>query len=208
MGKPPPEEHFVISVKCPKPQLGDAMSGIAKMGLEVTGCELQTTIRTFNKQPRQARTALDFLVETFLPTHPTFRAKDAVVHGDLHGRTAGAIYSALKMLVEDGKLVKPSDGNYARADVKQITAQKKGAMVAKKTDAMTNSAFLLKFANRHGGKLDRTAAREALAADGRNAASISSVIRDLLKASRIERVEEGTYRVLKPTLNGAEAANG
>ncbi|MCA1458891.1 hypothetical protein I6F35_38175 [Bradyrhizobium sp. BRP22] len=88
------------------------------MGIKNIGYELKTGVPTFAGNRSHALKAEDFLT-AWIADHPTFQAIDAVTHFREHGRTDGACYTALRVLVVKGTLKKLPSGNYTRATSKR-----------------------------------------------------------------------------------------
>jgi hypothetical protein len=212
----PPVEQDRFRVLCSSveiTQLGAVMAALAKIGIRDVQTELVTDVITFNKRVTHDTNAENFLREKWLPDHPTFKAKEAVTFFDLHGRTAGAAYTALRMLTQSGELKKLGEGNYARKDVKQLAAPKKKTVAAKAREkaatrkphgnGKSNPQFALDFAAKHGGQLVRADVMKAMEKVGRNNSGTSAMLRNLIEQKKIEHVSEGIYKLASSSLNGA-----
>lgn len=212
MAKPQPIDYFNIVIGDVSPaDLGALMAALAKLGHTNVRPELVTAIQTFRQKANHDIKAADFLRE-WIADHPTFKAKEAVTHFDLHGRTAGAAYSGLRDLVEEGVLKKLGEGNYARKDVKQLTHQKKKKAAKKaapdhtKRYDINHSDLILQSAQSNGGHFNRTEMKKVFSKHRRPPASVGTSIKSLLTRGLIERVAEGEYKMLKPIKNNGAAA--
>ena len=104
---------------------GPAMVLLAQIpGLKVIGSELVTDVRAFARKTTHTIKSEDFLGE-WIKDHPTFKAIEPVQAFKADGRTAGAAYTALRILTANKVLKQLGEGNYARTDVKSLTAPKK-----------------------------------------------------------------------------------
>lgn len=207
---PSPEEHFRITCEpISKARLGDVMAELSRLEIPVSGCEHITSVKTFKKTTHDTKAA-DFLRE-WVNDHPTFKAKEAVIHFDLHGRTAGAAYSGLRDLVEEGILKKLGEGNYARKDVKHLPAPKKVKSAAKPKPAapvvheVSHPDYILKQVRRRKA-FTRDDVRELLSKDGRTPQSCGPTLSVLLKRGDIKRTGEGQYEPITKPVNDTEVA--
>jgi len=216
MAKPPPEERFrVVCNHVAKEKLGDVMAALAKLDINDVSFDLVTDVKMFNKRITHDLKAEDFLKQWIADGHAEFKASDAVTYFDLHNRTAGAAYTALRTLVEKKELRKVGKAQYG-PPLKLLTHHKpKKAKATKKQDrsaprhTTSNAAYLISWANKfHGGVINRAKAIGALRQAHRSSAGISSTLRDLQADGRIERMEEGVYKVLKKNGNGAAVPAG
>lgn len=210
---PVEQDRFrVLCNSVPVEQLGTVMAALAKIGVLDVHTELVTDVITFNRRQNHDTSAEVFLQEKWLPDHPTFKAKEVVTFFDLHGRTPGAAYTALRVLVEKKELKKLGEGQYARKDAFLPTSTKKKEAKPKAKKAVVhskpNSQFALDFAMKNGGQLVRADLKKAMEKAGRNTTGISAMVRELLKHKRIERASEGIYSVKSASpLNGSGEAH-
>jgi hypothetical protein len=188
--------------------LGATMAALAKLGHTNVRPELVTAISTYRQKTNHEIKAANFLRE-WIADHPTFKAKDAVTHFDLHGRTAGSAYSGLRDLVDEGVLKKLGEGNYARKDVKQLAAPKKKADKPKgdstKRYSINHSDLILQNARSNGGIFTRANLKKLFSKRRRPPQSVGTSIKSLLARGLIERVKEGEYKLLKPSKNNGAA---
>jgi hypothetical protein len=198
MPKPEPIDYFNVNVlRVSKEKLGDLLAMLAKEGFDARP-ELVTDIPAFAQRTNHDIKSEDFLA-AWVKDHPTFRAKQAVKAFREDGRTNGAAYTALRVMSENGTLKKLGDGNYARADVKHLSAPKKAAKVVPKTKKqydITNGEFILRYGRRHHGRFNIVGVKETFAKDERNVASVHPTLSDLVSAKRIKKVGDGQYILL------------
>jgi hypothetical protein len=199
MPKPPPEQRFRISCEVGVADLGPAMVDLAQIkGLTVTGNELITDVRTYNKRPEIA--SQDLLAE-WIKDHPTFKAREACQYFEDNGRTKGSAYPAMGVLVDKGVLKKLGDGNYARTDVKHIEAPRK-TRVAKgppKIFSRRGEDVILTYAKRNHGRVNTHKLIDLFEEEGRARNSVYACINALLRDKLVKRVGDsgsGQYVLL------------
>lgn len=214
MAKLPPVDYYRLTVnRIAVPDLGPLCVLLTKAGYLDFAPELVTEVKSFAQKTNHETKAADFL-KTWIPDHPTFKAKEAVNAFAADGRTAGAAYSGLRDLVVEGVLKKLGEGNYARTDVKSIAGPKKKDKPSNysKRYEVPHADFILRLAKRSHGRIARAKLKEAFAKDGRNDTSVGTAIKSLLDTKQIRRVGEGEYElVTKPEKKKpppAKAANG
>ena len=186
--KAPLNERFRISIEVDVADLGPAMVHLAAFeGLTVTGSELITDVATYKKREYSdhAIKGEDFL-RTWIADHPTFRAKKAIEAFRADGRTDGAGYTALRVLVEKGELKKLGEGNYSRTDVKPLAAPRG-------TFDKPGWQVIVSFAKKNHGRFTSTKITELFSAEGRARNSVSTSVDRLMKDGTIKRVGEGVY---------------
>lgn len=205
----PTVEYFNILVGgVPTTELGAVMSALAKLGLTNVKPELVTEVHSFRQKQSHDVKAAEFIRAWCNDGHPTFKAKEVITHGDLHGRAPGAIYSGLRELTEEGFLKKLGEGNYSMKGVKALAAPKKPAKPehgdSSKRYDIPHADLILKVAN--GGTFTVANMKKLFNKRRRPADSVGTAIKSLLTKGQIERVAEGEYKVLKKKNNGAAAA--
>jgi hypothetical protein len=195
MPKPPPEEYFRVTVnKVSKAQLGPVMAELARLGLDDVGFDLTTDIRAYSKRANHDIKG-DAMLREFVADNPTFTAQQATAHFKANGRDAGAVYYAIKKLIDAGEIRRIGEGNYSQKGVKALAPPKKV-----KHD-LVHTAFIMRFAARRHGKIARLDLLEAFRDDGRNPSAISASLKSLMRMGQVKRVGEGVYEVIKG--NGA-----
>jgi hypothetical protein len=205
MAKPPPVEYFNIHIqRVPKDQLGETMSALAKLGLTDVHPELITEIARFGQRAPPGDN-LETLRE-WIVDHPTFKANQFADHLATLGRTKTSAYHALSKLVDEGGLKKVGVGQYVRKGAFLPGSKTKPAKAAKRKD-IVHTEFILKFAGKRQGKIERLALLDAFRDDKRNPTAISASLKSLMRMGKIERVSEGIYAVLKNKANGSGAAH-
>jgi hypothetical protein len=183
-------DRFKIVCEVEAADMGPIIAQLTRMGMANVGFELITDVVTFNKNgPRVVHElkAEDFLTP-WVAEHPTFRAAEAVQHFEANNRNAGACYSALKKMVEDGALKKLGPGNYQRADVK--------ALAAPRHSDVTGEEIILAFAKKHHGRFNTKQIKELFTQEGRAVNSVYSTCDALLKDKMIKRIGAGEYVLL------------
>jgi hypothetical protein len=216
MAKPPPVECFNVTFgNVSIHDLGPLMAAGIKLGHSNVHYDLVTNIPTFKQRPQHEVKGSEFL-KPWIAEHPTFRAKEAVTHFDLHGRAAGGAYSALRDLVKEGLLKSLGDGNYSLKNVKALAAPKKKPEKKKpepdhtKRYNIKHSDLILQVAKLNGDQFHVADMKKLFAKRRRPPDSVGTSIKNLLTRGMIERVAEGEYKVLKSKNNGAatEASHG
>lgn len=219
MPKEPPVERFKIWVDdVDLHNFGPTVAMLTKLGIGKVGFELIEDIKTFGKRTNHEVPSQDFLAE-WIKDHPTFKAREACQYFEDSGRTKGAAYPALGVLVEKKILRKLGEGNYARVDVKHIEGPKKkpkDPRASQNRYEVPHSDFILKIGRQNHGRLSASKIKERFIKDGRNPDSVSNAIHSLQERKQIKRVSEGEYVLLNATAetsktngNGAaEAAHG
>ncbi len=197
MPKPPPIEYFMLSTPTPKSLLGEAVAALTNLGLTEINFELMTDVPAFarNKSTHEVKAA-DFL-GAFIAEHPTFSQKEVSALFKKDGRQASAGYYAMSKLLEQGVIKKLDDnGNYSRADVKQIAAPKKAktkpAITRDKFD-VNHRDFILGYARQHNGRMSGTKLREYFEKHGRKAASVGGALNMLKQRKLIKLLGDGEY---------------
>lgn len=167
-------------------QMGHALAALARMGLTNIGYELVTEVATFKKKQSHDTNSENFATE-WLNDHPTFKATELVKHFEDNGRTGGAAYTALRVLVEKSALKKLSPGHYQRADVKAIAGPK---------HEISNRDFIWKTIGKRKSftALELT---QAFKADGRPTQSMTSVLAKMAAAKEVKMLGDGKYEVVK-----------
>jgi len=198
MPKPPPVEYFRVTCEVDAATLGATIAALTKMGVARIATDLVTAEATFKQKNSYAIKTEDFLAE-WIAEHPTFRASEAVKHCRADGRTDGAAYTALRMMVENKFLKKLSPGQYSRTDVKALAApQKKGAK-PHKTFAKRGEDVILSYAKRNHGRFNTAKLVEIFIAEGRARNSVYASIDALMKDRLVKRVGDagsGQYVLL------------
>lgn len=190
------------------------MAAGIKLGHTNVHYDLVTNIPVYKQKVQHDTKATDFLKE-WITKHPTFRAKEAVTHFDLHGRTAGAAYTGLRVLVEEGVLKKLGEGQYVRKDA-YLPKQTKKKAEAKKAPArheVPHPDYVMKHVKRRSS-FTRDEVIHLLKRDKRTPSSVGGTLSTLLKRGDIERTGKSEYKpVVKSGGNGAateavEASHG
>lgn len=205
MAKPPvTRDRFRIICEADVVEMGALLAQLTRMGLQNIGFELITDVRSFRQNERaKHETSAEEALTEYVNEHPTFQVNEAIKHFEALGRTAGAIYTAARLLVEKGTLKKLSPGNYQRADVKALAAPKpKKAQEAPKRFEITGADAIWRFVKTR--KSFTTKQLRALFKDqGRNEASVSPILHEMLNEKRIKHTGEpnsGEYLVLKKAM--------
>lgn len=227
MVKPPPTVdrigfYFETSID----DAGKFIAMLTKEGVERLKHELITDVITFRQKPR---TNHDIKSEDFLTAwikdHPTFRAREAIAAFKEDGRTAGAGYTALRMLTENKVLKKLGEGQYSRADVKHLAGPNKKAkakpeakaVATQNKYAVNNFDYVVRLAKRGNGRFTSAKIKEHFAKDGRATSGVGPTITRLVKNKVVKSLGDGAYELIVPKVNGAaaptapevtEAANG
>ncbi|MEY9184717.1 hypothetical protein ABIG06_006265 [Bradyrhizobium sp. USDA 326] len=226
MGKQQPEtvEYFNVLVRrIPKEMLGDVLGDLAKRGLTEVLPELVTDVLAYKNRQQHDTKATDFLAE-WVKDNATFSLKDVTAHFKVNGRTSAAAYYAIKQLNEARVIKKLDDnGNYTRADVKQIEAPAKGkAAKPKKAKRVVHDVdhreFILRYARAHNGRCSATKLKAYFEQHDRNPNSVGGALNYLVENKMLKLLGDGEYQLLakggarKPTatakppkLNGAAA---
>lgn len=219
MPKEPPVERFRIWVDDVEPaDVGPTMAALTKLGRGKVGFELIEDVRAFAKKTNHDVKAEDFLT-AWIANNPTFRVSEVIKVFREDGRTDGAGYTAVRILVEKKVLRKLDPGHYARADVKHIEGPKKKPKdpeAAGNRYEVSHKDFILRIGRQNHGRFSAAKVKDRFEKDGRNRDSVSTAIDDLLKRKLIKRVSEGEYLLLnmaaeQPKTNGngaVEAAHG
>jgi hypothetical protein len=222
MAKPPPDQRFRISCEVDVGNLGPVMVALAHVeGLTVTGSELITDVPKYKANTGYSTHHIksEPYLEAWVADHPTFRAIEAVNHFKADGRTAGACYTALRVMSSDGRLKKLGEGMYSLPGVKALPAPKgKKTRVDKKPKKQKDVPaveFALRTMRRTHGRMSSLTLKKHFENDGRAPTGVGPVLNRLLDEKRIKRVGEGLYEITpKKTevkTNGAAvevAANG
>jgi len=210
MPKELPIERFRIWIDDVDPaDVGPTVAALTKLGRGKVGFELIEDVRSFAKKASHEVNAAEFLAP-WIAEHPTFRATEVVKHFEANGRSGGSAYSALTALAENKVLKKLGPGNYARADIKHLagpSAPKKIANAQKY--AVPNATFALRAARRSHGRCNITSLKRLFEKDGRNPASVSPTLNDLIEKKLLKRVNDGEYVMLqaKPPSNRSPKPN-
>ena len=124
-------------------------------------------------------------------------------------------YYALKILNEQGVIKKLDDnGNYTRADVKQIAAPKEKTRVTLEVD---HREFILRYARQHNGRFSLSKIRAHFKSHKRKESSVGGAVNYLVEQKLIKGLGEGEYVLLskskapakkKPPAKKAAALNG
>jgi hypothetical protein len=191
--------------------MGPLLAQLTRMGLQNIGFELITDVRSFRQNERaKHELSAEAALGEYVNEHPTFQINDAVKHFEAKGRTAGAIYTAARVLIEKGALKKLSPGNYARADVKALAAPKsdKTATDAPKRFEITGADAIWRFVKNRKSFTTKQL-RALFKEQGRNEASVSPILNDMLNEKRIKHTGEpmsGEYLVLKKATKAKPSA--
>jgi hypothetical protein len=183
----------------PKELVGSLMAACNRLGISEITFDLVTEQHTY-KQKQRHETSSATALASWVKEHPTFKAIEAVKYLESQGRTRGSTYPALGELVAAGVLKKLGDGNYARADVKQLAAPKKTAKPAKKKQdrrEISHGDFVLRTASRNHGRFSRQTMITHFEKDGRDPTSIGWTLNDLIAKKLLKRVNEGEYILLR-----------
>jgi hypothetical protein len=215
MPKPPPVEYFRVTCEVDAATLGATIAALTKMGVARIATDLVTAEATFKQKNSYAIKTEDFLAE-WIAEHPTFRASEAVKHCRADGRTDGAAYTALRMMVENKFLKKLSPGQYSRADVKAIAApkkKKKAKATKPQRHDISGPDFALRLMSRNHGRVTSATLKKHFESDGRAPAGVGPTLNHLLKRKAIKRLGDGAYELAPKKTNGAApvieaAANG
>lgn len=191
--KPPEVDHFLIHCEAQASEVGPIIA--ARMGVRNIGYELKTDIPAFAGNRSHATKAEDLLA-AWIAEYPTFKAIDAVRHFRADGRTDGAAYTALRILVEKGTLKKLSSGNYARADVKALESPKTPKAAKPVEHERTGREEIERFI-RNRKSFTIMQLRELFRSQKRNEASVSPIIDKLLGEKAIKRIGSGEYTAVK-----------
>ena len=98
-------------------------------------------------------------------------------------------------------------GQYVRKGAFLPGSKSKPAKPGKRQD-IVHTEFILKFAGKRKGKIERLALVDAFREDKRKPSAISASLKSLMRMGKIERVSEGIYAVLKNRpVNGSGAAH-
>jgi hypothetical protein len=209
----------MLSAPTPKAMLGEAVAALTKLGLSEVHFELMTDVPAFarNNSGHEIK-ATDFL-EAFIADHPTFSQKDVTAAFKADGRLPSASYYAMTKLLEQGSIKKlDDDGNYSRADIKQIEAPKKEKTKEKPARDhfdVDHREFILRYARQHNGRFSLAKLREHFVKNKRKPASIGGAVHYLLTTKKAIKALGGGEFVLvskaepktkKPAakLNGAD----
>jgi Fe2+ or Zn2+ uptake regulation protein len=208
MAKPPPEEFFEITYRCPKDQLGEEVAGLIRRGHDEVKYNLVTAVPTYAQRNKSGVNTAEFVAK-WVEEHPTFKAIECVnAIKEATGNGGTAVYPALKVLVEKGVLKKLGEGNYAHAGVKQLAAPKK--KITRELHKIDHREFILRYGRQHQGRMSVSKLRAHFEAHDRKPSSVSGAINFLLSQKMIKALGEGEYALLakaakpkpKPTANG------
>lgn len=199
MPKQPPVEYFKLSYVIAKPDLGEEVAGLIRRGRTDIHYDLVTDVPAFAQRKNHEVKSEDFLA-AWVVDHPTFKAIEVVKYFEANGRTKGAAYPTLGVLVEKGVLKKLGPGDYSRADVKHLAAPKKKAKTAKTAKtarrAVSNAEFLLRHARRKHGRFSSAYLKHQFEKDGRTTTSVGPCLNELMNDRKIKRVGDGEYVLL------------
>lgn len=209
----PPTDRFRIICEAEAADMGPIIAQLSRMGLTNIGFELITDVPAFKRNERRDVSAEDF-AQAYVDEHPTFDGRDLSAHFKMDGRTASSSYYAIKKLIDAGAIIDLGDRNYQRADVKAIELPKTEAATQPKKFETPASAEILKFARKHGGKLNTEQIVALFAEQGRARGTVYGSVNKLLGEKLIKRVGasgSGEYMLLarakaKPKKKAAKAA--
>jgi len=201
--QPEQRDHFKLVVDNIEPaQLGEIVAALAKIGpnLDVRP-ELVTSVINYKTRNTPEVTASSFIDE-WSKQHPTFQQRDLLKAMKEDGRTPGAVYYGIRMLIEKGVLKKLDDnGNYTRADVKHIEAPKKEKTKPKPKITRDNfdvdhREFILRYARQHNGRFNLAKLRAHFEAHKRKPTSVGGAIHVLQQRKLIKPLGEGEFVLL------------
>jgi hypothetical protein len=204
MGKQTTEDRFRITGEVSVTDLGPVMAQLARIpGFSVTGSELVTEVITFkgNNRTQHDVMATDFL-DNWTKEHPIFQQREALKSFKEAGRQSSAFYYAIRQLLEKGVLKKiDDDGNYTRADVRQIEPPKKEKAAAKPAITrdrhdVDHREFILRYARQHNGRFSLAKLREHFAKHKRKPSSVGGAINVLVERKSVKSLGEGEYVLL------------
>ena len=198
MPKPPPtRNHFRLHVDVTVAGYGRVREALAALDEDVINVEdeLVTTIAAYRQKQTHEVSAEAFLRE-WIKDHPTFAASEAVAYCREAGRTNGAGYAALRVLVEKKELKKLGPGNYQRADVKALAAPKKAAKHTRERHEVDHREFILRYARAHGGRISRAKLIAYFEAHDRKASSVGAALNILIGRKMLKQLGDGEYILL------------
>lgn len=204
--QPVTRDRYRLHAETSMEEFGSVLAELTKMGLQNIGYELITDVRSFTTNP--PRTAHDVKAEDFILSYidqnPTFVIKDLIKKFRDDGRTDGAGYTGVRILVEKGVLKKLGPGNYQHTNVKSLPAPKPSAKTKPPTPKtkrgqgrryeIGNREFLFSILGDRK-KFKTSDFNDAFEKDGRPTKSISSVIAQLTSDKVFKKLGEGAYEV-------------
>lgn len=194
-------ERFRLHVEASKDDMGHVMAEAIKRGLTNIGYELITDVETFRKNGARKtfETSAAEEIAKYVNDHPTFPISDVIAAFEAEGRTAGAVYSGIKTLVEKKILVKLGKGNYQRVDVKTLAPPTGGKTQTRTRPAnkvqryeISNKDVIIKQIKGRA-RFTIKELRDHFTNIRRTAASVSPIINKLFNAKVISRLEDGVY---------------
>lgn len=205
-------DRFRIYCEVDQEQVGGVIADLTRRGITQIGHEMITDVPTFKNSRRFETSATEALIE-YLKQHPTFKVGDAVKHFAQEGRSASAIYSALKPLVASGVIRKVSEGIYQSTEVRALPApdaapkekSKRGG--AYKHYEISNRDLILNFI-KNRKSISARQLTELFEENGRPSNSATSVLSKMTGEGVFKLLGDGKYEVVKnkkPGLNGAAA---
>jgi hypothetical protein len=209
MAKEATRDRYRIHADTSLEEMGVVLAALTRMGLQNIGYELITDVRAFGHN-KTHETSAEYEVTEYIKDHPTFTIADVVAHLKSQGRSAGAAYTAVRVMVQKKSLVKLSPGNYQRADVKAIAAPKPAKTAPGNGHARTVFSITGKDSIwrqiRNRKKFTSQELTVLFRAQGRNPNSVSPLLTAMVVAKQIKQTGVGEYVVLKKavTVKGAK----
>lgn len=214
-------DRFRVYCDIEKPQLGDVIAELTKLGIKRIGHELITDVLSFKERKDyviHAVNAREFTRE-YVNNHPTFEIKELVKHFEDSGRNSAGAYQAARLLIQEGVLRKVAPGQYQSVAVKALPAPKTKVPVKAKDRPVlktrpkvkyerpaaqgktmryydtSNKDFLM---NLLKGRTEISASviRDAFHRAGRPGRSASSMITQFAHMGYLKKLGEGDWKVL------------
>lgn len=190
-------DRFKIIAEVEAENLGPLLAQLAKMGLQNLGYELITDTLAFGKNaPRKVHdTKAEDFARAWIADHPSFKAIDLIEHFRENGRTNGAGYTALRVLVADGTLKQLGEGNYQRADVRAIAGPKTHGGARQRFE-ISNRDLIWRYL-RTRTKFKIAELTTLLRTNGRPPSSATSLISKFRHDGYLKLLGDGKYQVIK-----------
>lgn len=209
--QPETRDRFRITADIEVDQLGTVVAQLIKMGLQNLHHELITDVVQFGKNGRHDTSSQEFAME-WIADNPTFRMTELSKHFEISGRNKNTAHYAIKRLTDEGVTIKLGEGQYRRADVKEIAPPKPAGSRSRPAPPgrydVSNKTLLSEFLGQ----------KKSFAISGvtaffkerdRPPNSATSIVAKLAKEGFLKSIGEGRYEVLKkPAKDTVSKLNG
>jgi hypothetical protein len=198
MAKPPPIVRCKIT--CSKTveitDLGPTMLTLTGAGFDDVHYDFVSDVDTYRKRVTHEVSAPDYLRE-WIKDHASFTTSEFIAACKAEGRTTGAGYTAIRVLIGEKLIKRVGTASYVRTDVKRLAPPNSRKGGTKKLYDPPNFEFLLRTARRNHGKFSSVSMCKAFEADGRPAKSVGALTTTLANQKLIKRTGPGQYVLLQ-----------